>query len=274
MQTLTARIFEEFLACSDSQVNVWLPAKEVFVLIKLSMALTVKTHAQLSWIVSLISFTIIPEILLTSSQTYSGPTSVDYFRTALFNVNISTLPGLWFMSKDVLPDPGIGAVQIIYDPSNTNINHPVNYYRINIDSSMKSYGKIYITTDCDSLFSNFPISGDPRPTACNSSSLDTVLYILKRTEYGENFKIELMDVNDDLTETTYPFNVSSTNQLKSYIDLFHYDEGEYIVAVGGYSLNTGSYYVSFIGIQFYDNSWYQWKYDSGDLDSLQNISCN
>eukprot|EP01084_Bolivina_argentea_P133758 236090_1 len=68
----------------------------------------------------------------------------------------------------------------------------------------------------------------------HNNSLDTVLYILSEKK---NI-VELLSVQDDSPSTI------CRNTEKSVIDLLTYDEGTYIIAIGGYGTETGSYQIS------------------------------
>ena len=190
-----------------------------------------------------------------STQTYNGPESEDYFRLTLLNKPIAGIPQLQCDS---------------YETSHTNATNEVNYYRINITSSLKErHGLLHLTTCCDleEISTN-----DSHYPFCNSSSLDTVLYTLTIEHTIDQTKIDLIEVVDDIPTP----NIDNCG-LKSYIDLINYDEGEYIVAVGGYAHKYGKYRIGFDCIGAAENyagwevdeEWFQREYNLNFLNPTE-----
>eukprot|EP01084_Bolivina_argentea_P250527 419781_1 len=65
------------------------------------------------------------------------------------------------------------------------------------------------------------------------TSLDTILYVL----YEKKGKINLRHISDDVNQL-----YCNENKEKSHVDLLNIDEGVYIIALGGYGTNYGSYF--------------------------------
>eukprot|EP01084_Bolivina_argentea_P270458 459882_1 len=77
-------------------------------------------------------------------------------------------------------------------------------------------------------------------STCNDSSLDTILYILSE----KNGIITLLDHSDDTSSSI------CRNTKKSLIDLKQFIENTYIIAVGGFGAQVGTYQINFECTQF------------------------
>eukprot|EP01084_Bolivina_argentea_P152228 265587_1 len=141
-----------------------------------------------------------------SQNIYNGPVTIDYFRET-FNESINDLPTV---------------ICGQYQSNITTITNPVKYYRISITQKEKSfYESINITTCCAKV----------QESSCNNSSLDTIIYIL----YEKKNQINLITLSDD----TDPTQCRITK--KSLIKLKDFNQGNYIIAVGGYAKENGNY---------------------------------
>eukprot|EP01084_Bolivina_argentea_P260411 439747_1 len=176
--------------------------------------------------------------VIVSSVIYHGPATSDYFRSE-FNETVSNLPEL---SCDQSSYAYFGK---------TTDKIPVQYYHLTITAAMKvKYSESFIISTCcefndcqqDSFCNKHKINNwyqeynesydnTTYNQYCGESSLDTNLYIL-RVKQGE---INFVDSVDD--------SISCQDRRKSYIDLENYVEGEYVVGVGGFSKNNGSYFI-------------------------------
>eukprot|EP01084_Bolivina_argentea_P174180 301707_1 len=187
---------------------------------------------------------------------YNGPASKEYFYNVSINVlNLNELECGNFSGNF----PTIGYL------GETTLTNPVNYYKLNITSEMLStwtlsmnlktccgYNMCKVAAvlgempyeECSKmLFNTFTenINTSTYETIDNTSytrhcgigsSLPTFIYLL----YEQRGRLNLVD-------TSRGNGVLCYNQEKSIIDLTKYPEGEYIVGVGGYANQYGSYWI-------------------------------
>eukprot|EP01084_Bolivina_argentea_P266656 452353_1 len=175
--------------------------------------------------------------------TYDGPENNEYFKLE-FNKTIDELP--WITCDAVYND-------------RTDIWNPVVYYKVIVTEEMQNrYKSILQISSCcefqkhcgqDDRFCNVNIWAkrtmgcteincgelrkyvQPYNHYCDNSSLDTILYIL----YEKKGKIVLLDSFDDSSKSK-----CKTNE-KSVMNLFDYNDGQYIIGVGGFGKEFGSF---------------------------------
>eukprot|EP01084_Bolivina_argentea_P041659 76896_1 len=87
-----------------------------------------------------------------------------------------------------------------------------------------------------SIFSNSSNYTEQYEKFCRDTSLDTVLYLLQE----KKGQLTLIETNDDST---------CSNTHKSHINLLNYPEGEYIIAIGGFAKENGSYFLQMVCLQ-------------------------
>eukprot|EP01084_Bolivina_argentea_P266657 452356_1 len=176
--------------------------------------------------------------------TYDGPENNEYFKLE-FNKTIDELP--WITCDAVYND-------------RTDIWNPVVYYRVNITQEMQNKYKsiLQISTccgfqkDCDQFdfvcnvniwaqstmgcstvtnCSALKIYSESYDNYCHDSSLDTIVYLL----YKKKGKIVLLDSFDDSSK------LKCENTLKSSLNFLDYDDGQYIIGIGGFGKEFGSF---------------------------------
>ena len=115
------------------------------------------------------------------------------------------------------------------DEISNQTNH-FNYYEVNINESYTNCDYLYITTCCDYM----NIDTNHYDQQCNDSSLDTIieLYHQRKNQYH-------------LLQNSYQY-YHCNNPGKSFIDLYGYNQGQYIISVEGFGEEFGSYSVAFI----------------------------
>eukprot|EP01084_Bolivina_argentea_P309190 534793_1 len=94
-----------------------------------------------------------------------------------------------------------------------------------------------------------------------SSGIDTVLYLL----YEKSGQLNLITSSDDS-----PSALCKRNSEKSYINLANYEEGTYIIGIGGYQQELGSYFIHM------DCEYYSFPAESSQMNpgyNNPNIAC-
>eukprot|EP01084_Bolivina_argentea_P008498 15904_1 len=174
-------------------------------------------------------------------EAYNGPATIDYFQREL-NTTVD-LPVLT-CKKDTTETELNLNISITNGLNNffdhTDVSNPVVYYTLNITSEMKQLytASLSISTCCDidsysydqnRLTANVSHINNDRFCSADKS-LDTYLYILQQKKK----QLNLLHTADDF---------ECSNSQKSYVNLLDYIPGVYIIAVGGYAKEYGSYYL-------------------------------
>eukprot|EP01084_Bolivina_argentea_P282944 484457_1 len=165
----------------------------------------------------------------------------------------------------------------------TNASNPVYYYKIDITASLKNQYKslLQVTSCCHDLKTVNKAAGNVQSVSgsnyqywvdenevydkyCSNTSLDTALYLL----YEKRGQLNLLETSDDGC-----INMNMTRMThKSTLNLMVYDETEYIIGIGGYAQEYGSFFIHMICEQ------YSWPVQEEELDPISNnpstLSCN
>eukprot|EP01084_Bolivina_argentea_P264721 448524_1 len=220
---------------------------------------------------------LLPSVALTGNITSSNP--IEYFRLNLTeymlntnNVILTTCCTTYWLGLNLPNDYYEITYQHVFDQcektgkcTDDNVPAPEEYDSYRNDSyysylfewqfNIRTYWRDYCNTfafsnttqtwhydtlDVMSVFYEGYGCGEFKQ--CSTSSLDTSLYIL----YKNGDRFILMDSIDDM------FLSSCINPNKAEIDLSSYPVGEYIIGVGGYFNETGSFQIELKG-NFYSS---------------------
>eukprot|EP01084_Bolivina_argentea_P172736 299190_1 len=217
--------------------------------------------------------------LTVCQSIYEGPAPIDYFKQSLNVSSIDQLPELrcwdewrdWNGGKNYNTHFGKTNVSDISFSffGETNISYPVQFYTMTITSQMKTKYKstLHVSTACglselclSPIFSKYfwnismeecgiyvsarsweryhaepPYSNDRIShynEYCNLTTLDTVMYIL----HEKKGRVTLIESKDDCVSSDH-----CIIPTKSVIDLTNYQEGRYIIGIGGFGTEYGKF---------------------------------